>query len=112
MSEHDPVATSVAPFVAPSAAGPVEDPAATPVNKAVTDASFAQSARTKWRGLPLVIGLAALAVAHFPLLTFSPGADRAEGIEGALFEPTTASPGGKPADAGRAVILHRHVSSM
>ena len=57
------------------------------------DTSLARSAHPKWRVIPFAVGLAALVVAHYPLLTFGPEAGRATGIEGALFEPTMASPG-------------------
>jgi exosortase len=72
---------------------PVGPSVASPSADSVAGASLAQSAHAKWRGMSFLIGLMALAVAHLPLLSFAPGADRAEGIEGALFEPTTASPG-------------------
>ena len=45
------------------------------------------------RGFPIAIGLAAIVLAHLPLLTYNPGSGSLEGIENALFETTSASPG-------------------
>jgi len=55
--------------------------------------SDTKSDPSRSRGFPIAIGLAAIVLAHLPLLTYNPGSGSLEGIENALFETTSASPG-------------------